>query len=392
MSTTFNPAAAQSEYYKRPEDERFESLELLLQAAKQDREQSHEAIYNLRDLRATATDTELAGDGRRSLMLESPKGRAGFTHYSFGQLARTIGAPANYLRGLPPQIAADAINFGLQEASPVGTAANLLIRDDRDQPFPTIRACTSETYGRVWDASLYGELARHFGDGHTSNGGQWMTPPAWPGSQPSGQYRGDRDSFVIRVDGGSIVTDPSLMSSRNADAGMSGDAAQLFRGIMIRNSEVGHCSITIETVLFRYICGNHMLWGAILDKQFRRRHVGTKITRDTMQELARIAYRFNQRAASEDERIIRTLIEHEIAHTREGVIDELKKLGATKQQAQDAYDTCAAKEQASPRSFWGIAQGLTRSSQESGWQDDRLALDQLAAQVLKRGALQFATV
>ncbi len=402
MSET-NIATAQREYYRRPADERFGSLQAMITSAQADREQSMERIYNLRDLHARAVHiapstipgTAVTIDSRdnrgsenpsNTVVLESPKGRAAFTHYSFGQLARTIGAPASYLRTLPPAIAADAINYGLQDAAPVGTNANLLVRDDPSKPQPIIRACTSETYGRVWDAQLYGELNRHFGDGMRSNGGQWMTPPAWPGSEASGQYRGDRDSFVIRVDGGSIVTDPTARGNGSASDG------QMFRGIMVRNSEVGHCSITVECVLFRYICGNHMLWGAIMDRQFRRRHVGNKITRATMTELANIAYKFNTRSASTDEAIIRTLIDHEIAHTKEAVIDELRKLGATKEQATEAYATCEAKENASPRSFWGIAQGLTRNSQESGYQDDRLALDLLASQVLKKGAAQLVTV
>jgi hypothetical protein len=385
-----NIATAQSEYYKRPADERFETLVGMIAAADLDRQQSHEAIYNLRDLRATVSgnlaDRTIAEPLQPgTLLLASPKGTASFTHYAFGQLARTIGAPASYLRALPPQIAADCINHGLHEAAPIGTTANLLIRDDGNQDTPTIRACTSETYGRLWDSRLYGEMARHFGDGMHSNGGKWMTPPAWPGSLPSGQYRGDRDSFVIRVDGGSIVTDPSAGNT-------SADGGKMYRGIMVRNSEVGHCSISIECVLYRYICGNHMIWGAILDRTFRRRHVGTKITQDTMQELATLAYKFNQRTASSDEQIIRTLIDHEIAHTEKGVIDALMKMGATKQDAQAAYTVCTEQESASPRSFWGIAQGLTRTSQDSGYQDERLKLDQLAANVIKRGALQYATV
>jgi hypothetical protein len=374
-----NISTAQSEYYNRPADERFASLDEMIRVAQTDKQQSHEAIYNLRDLRATAQDA--------TVLLEGPKGPARFTHYSFGQLARTIGAPASYLRTLPPTVAADAINYGLHEAAPVGTTANLLIRDDDPDQLPTARACTSETYGRLWDAQLYGELARHFGDGIQSNGGKWMTPPAWPGSKPSGQYRGDRDSFVIRVDGGSIVTDPSAGTSAAAS-----DAGKMYRGIMVRNSEVGHCSITIETVLYRFICGNHMIWGAILDRQFRRRHVGKKITRDTMRELADMAYKFNTRSASTDEQIIRTLITHEIAHTDAAVIDELRKMGATQDDAKAAVQACVTHESASPRSFWGVAQGLTRISQDSGYQDERLKLDQLAAQVLKRGAIQYATV
>lgn len=397
-------ATAANQYANRPPDERFPSLAALVDAARYDKDHSAERTYNLRDLRAVPVVTSRPGlpdpadVGPRAadtVALESPNGRATFTHYSFSQLARTVGAPAAYLRTLPPQIAADALNYGLQDAAPVGTAANLLVRANGGTPI--IRAATSDTYGRVWDASLYGELARYFGDDVTSRstqGGSWMSPPTWDG-EPAGQYRGDRDSFVIRVDGGSIVTDPSLRNAsgtyaQNYQSPSTEDrtpADGMYRGLMVRNSEVGHASITVECILFRYICGNHNLWGAIMDRQFRRRHVGARITRDTMQELSTLAYKFNQRTASQDEAIIRGLIAHEIASTREAVIDELRKMGATKEQATDAYTTCEQKESASPRSFWGIAQGLTRNSQESGWQDDRLQLDQLAAQVLKRGAL-----
>ena len=374
---------AQSEYYKRPADERYPTVQALVDAAEYDRTHSAERVYNLRDLEAVTIDVpadraarDLAGIASTTeLRLQSPTGSATLTHYAFGQLARTIGAPASYLRTLPPELAAANLNHGLHDAAPVGTTANLLVKANGGTPI--IRACTSETYGRVWDGQLFGETLRHF---NPDTG--YTLPPTWDG-KPAGAYRGDRDSFLILINGGSIVLDPSLSNAR-VTSPAPGDG--MYRGIMLRNSEVGHCSITIETVLYRYICGNHCLWGAMIDRTFRRRHVGAKITRDTMAELNTLAWKWTRRAASDDERIIRGLIDHEIAHTKDAVIDELKKMGATKEQATEAYATCEIKEQASPRSFWGLAQGITRNSQESGYQDERLQLDQLAAAVLKRGA------
>lgn len=372
---------AQSEYYKRPKDERYPTVQALVDAAEYDRTHSAERVYNLRDLEAVALHAETGPDARPVLQLKSPAGRATMTHYAFGQLARTIGAPAGYLRTLPPQLAAANLNHGLHDAAPVGTTANLLVKANGGTPI--VRACTSETYGRVWESQLYGEMLRHF---NPSTG--YDLPPTWDG-EPAGAYRGDRDSFVIMVNGGSIVRDPSLANARVTSPAPGITTAPgdgLYRGIMVRNSEVGHCSIVIETVLYRYICGNHCLWGAMIDRTFRRRHVGTKITRDTMRELNDLAWKWTRRSAGDDERIIRGLIDHEIAHTKEAVIDELRKMGATKEQATEAYATTEIKEQASPRSFWGIAQGLTRNSQTDGYQDERLQLDQLAAAVLKRGA------
>jgi hypothetical protein len=384
MSTLLNQQAASSQYAYRPKDERFSSLAALVSAAEYDRDHSVERTYNLRDLRAVevpAADLAPSAPGtatplRTTIQLESPKGRAAFTHWSFGQLARTIGAPAAYLRDLPPAIAADAINYGLRDADhTAGKRANLLVRANGGTPI--VRAATSDTYGRVWDAELYSVLGRYFGDGARSSQGEWQSPPTWSGEN-AGQYRGDRDSFVIRIDGGSIVGDPRGFSG--------GGNGRLNRGILVRNSEVGHCSITLECILFDFICGNHILWGAVIDRTFRRRHVGTEITQKTLSEILQIARRYNSRSASEDEAIIKTLTQHEIAHTKEAVIDELKKLGYSVKQATEAYDTCEAKDpQLNPRSFWGVMAGTTRASQEAGYQDDRLALDQLAAAVLKKG-------
>jgi hypothetical protein len=292
-----------------------------------------------------------------------------------------VGAPAAYLRELPPAIAADALNFGLHDAAEHATDAKILVKANGVAPI--IRACTSETYGRVWDAELYGATLETL-----ARDPQWQTPPTWDG-KPAGAYRGDRDSFLILVNGGSIVTDPSLRGAaytdpQNQNLG-AGPADGMYRGLMIRNSEVGACSVTIDTILFRYICGNHMLWGAMFDQRFRRRHVGDHARRDAIRTIYSVARKWAESPASADEAIIKGLIDREIAATRDAVIDELRNLGATREQAGAAYDTAERTEAASPRSFWGVAQGLTRISQASGYQDGRMELDQLAAAVLARG-------
>lgn len=365
-----NSQSAHAQYTHRPADERFPSIQALIDAAVHDKNLSGERTYNLRDLHAVATADDV--------QLASPRGAASLSHWSFGQLARTLGAPAGYLRdGLTPALAAECLNHGISQA-PAGTTLNLLVRGANGQP-PMIRAINSESYGRAWDADLYGSLqAQLFA--HDSS---WQLPPTWTG-EPAGAYRGDRDSFLIAVNGGSIVTDPSL---RGGTAGRgNGPNNGMYRGLLIRNSEVGAASITIESILFRYVCGNHMLWGAAVDRAFRRRHVGTSVLRDTLREIGTIAHRWIHRSAAADEVIIQGLIDRELAHTRDAVIDELRAMGFTAEQATSAYDRCERTEAVSPRSFWGIAQGATRLSQDAEYQDERYQLDKLAAVVLARGA------
>lgn len=373
MSDTITTAAR--EYANRPKDESFPSLAALIENAQGDKALSAERAYNLKDLKVVVSGlngpqlgaSQYLPSDAQSLRLASPKGLAKFTHWSFGQTCRMLGAPAAYLKDLPPALAADCLNFGLQDSDP-GTTANLLVKQNGGEPI--VRACTSDSYGRVWDADLYGSVARQLTD-HDS---AWQLPPVWGGGV-AGAYRGDRDSFLIVTNGGSIVTDPS-----------AGQDGTMYRGVLIRNSEVGASSVVIETILYRYICGNHMLWGAIYDQRFRRRHVGSHVTRDVVREIGRIAYQWAQASPARDAAIIKTLIDNEIAHTKEAVIDELRKMGATKDQAENAYMRCEQDEKVSPRSFWGVAQGLTRMSQDAGYQDGRYELDQLAAKVMSRGA------
>ena len=357
MNGTIN--VAQREYYKRPADERFPSLEALISNAEHDRQHSKEVRYNYKDLQVVT-----AGD---TLKLASPKGNARFTHWSFGQLCRSLGAPASYLRELPPSIASDALNYGIQNTA-LGSDANILVKANGGEPI--IRACTSDSYGRLWDAELYRYVAQSIVDRDQ----RWNLPPVWEGGT-GGAYRGDRDSFLILTNGGSIVTDPTLQ----------GNSGQMFRGILIRNSEVGASSVTIDTVLYRFICGNLMLWGAVYDQRFRRRHFGTNVLRDVIRKISKIAWDWTNQSASRDQAIIQGLIDHEVAHTKEAVVDELRKLGATKDQATEAYDRCERTESASPRSFWGMAQGLTRLSQDSEYQSERFELDTLASQLLSKG-------
>lgn len=373
--------APSREYATRPADERFPSVGALVENAQHQRQLSKEIEYNVKDLAFLANE-------HNDIRMQSPRGVAKLTHWAFGQACRMLEAPAAFLRDKVDAVrAADVLNYRIAQ-SPLGTRANLLAQAPNGTPEPTIRACTSDSYGRCWDAELYSAVQKQLTDQDPA----WQLPPTWTG-ESAGAYRGDRDSFLVLVNGGSIVTDPSLANTlpgaiapgrtNRTDTNVGSDG--MYRGILIRNSEVGASSVVIEQILFRYICGNHMLWGAVIDQSFRRRHVGRQVTKDVTREISRIAYAWARQSPGRDEAIIKGLIEHEIAHTKEAVLDEMRKIGASKEAAEDAYKLCEMKETVSPRSFWGVAQGLTRLSQAETHQDDRYILDQLAAKVMVKG-------
>lgn len=366
-------STAQNQYFKRPADERFPTVEALIASGQEDKSLSATRTYPLHDLTVTPQANRV--------VLASPKGQAEFSSWSFGQFCRTVGAPASYVGTLAPSITADALNYGIKQREASKDVRLLVKAPASPGQLPQLRAATSDSYGRVWDCDLHSGVRRMLPADGAREGTDWRLPPTWNG-EPAGAYRGDRDSFLILVEGGSIVEDPSAAQH---GSGQDGNSRAMYRGIMVRNSEVGASSVSIETVLYRYICGNHMLWGASYASRYKRRHVGENAARDAVRELARIGRAWADQPAGRDQAIIRLLIDREIASTREAVIAELRTVGLTKLQANTAYDATEQHEQASPRSYWGIAQGITRVSQDSGHQDARVELDRLAGKLLTRG-------
>lgn len=196
-------STASREYARRPADERFESPAAMLAAARERKNHCAERNYSVGQLRTVVTD--------RGLQLQGPAGVADMSYWAFGQLSRTVGAPAGYLRdGLSPDLAAASLNWGLQKLDQDATL-QILVQSPNGRPAPYVRAITTETYSRFYDADLYAPIIEDL----AGRDARWMTPPTWSG-EPAGAYAGDRDSFLIMVNGGSIVTDPSL-ANRPAD-------------------------------------------------------------------------------------------------------------------------------------------------------------------------------
>ena len=99
-----------SEWFSRPADERFLSLDALAHAVGSRAERSRTRVVEsaLIHVDASRTDPE-----RLSLILPGASAPVAPTHWSFGQLASLIGAPATYLRQLPAPLAGINLQYGL---------------------------------------------------------------------------------------------------------------------------------------------------------------------------------------------------------------------------------------------------------------------------------------
>ena len=133
-------------------------------------------------------------------MIEGPLGLAEPTHWSFGQIAGLVGAPANYLRDLPAPIVADCVNYGLRFNRNVDDLGILLTK--KDDGVTELRAATGPRYGRVWNTEVAGALVQRFGDGIN---GEWRVPGEFGREITVTRdntilFASDRDMFVFLGD------------------------------------------------------------------------------------------------------------------------------------------------------------------------------------------------
>jgi len=351
--------SAHREWASRPPDERYASVHALYEAARVRRSRLEEHTIETGEFRTEA-------DGDALTLRESSSRTAPLTHWSFGQLATIAGAPPNYLRSLPATIASNAINHGLQR-----------IRREQHQLFVeptapwTVHAITSPRYARVH----HDELASRVLDLMAVHPA-WHLPLGYKDGQygaehvPSGAYLGDRDMFLFLVDGNRDLDDPTDHTH-----------AGLFRGFILRNSDVGAAALTLDLFLFRMVCGNHIIWGFQHVAGFRRRHVGASIQDAWTSSLNDVRGALDADTAAERTLLLRSTTQ-ELGETRDAVVDTaVQRLDLSQKQAAEAY-TLAEQHETNPRSVWGYVQGLTRLSQRTPWQDGRFALDRAASRLL----------
>ena len=99
-----------SEWLSRPADERYLSLADLHRAVKARAERSRARTTESRAIRLEASRNN---PERLALVLPGEAEPVAPTHWSFGQLASLVGAPAGYLRQLPAPIAGINLQYGL---------------------------------------------------------------------------------------------------------------------------------------------------------------------------------------------------------------------------------------------------------------------------------------
>jgi hypothetical protein len=361
VATTTNLMQANAQWASRPDDERFTSLDSMQTHFDAQRAASREVVCASRRLAVEPTDDN------KGLLITGPNGH-GYTptHHAFGQLATLAGAPAGYLRNLPSPIAADCLNFGLQYTRDAQDIGALITRGDVN----TMRAATGPRYGRIWNGDIVRALRSRFGDGTT---GDFRVPGIF-GQQLEAVtkenttlYAGDRDMFVFLADEEHRIEMPNR---RNGETG------SLARGFFVWNSEVGAATFGLATFLFDFVCSNRIVWGASQFEEIRIRHTVSAPDK-FLEEMAPALARYAQSSTGR--------ITQALEDARKARIDDVgdflaKRFG--KRLAENIQTAHVADEGRPIETIWDAATGITAHARSIQWQDERVALERQAGEVL----------
>ena len=367
-----------SEWFSRPDDERYLSLSELYASVKGRAERSR-----TRTVESAAIRVEAHRDDPENLALILPEADAPVapTHWSFGQLASLVSAPAAYLRQLPAQLAGINLQYGLtsHRAEQIKT---LETEDGRTE----LRAVTGPDYGRIYDHELVAAVQKIAGNGTGDT--RWKVPGTLDWSSgvynpmvditkdTTTLYASDRDVFLFLVDD---------MNPIEAGKLSDGSPDLYFRGFYCWNSEVGAKTLGIASFYLRAVCQNRNLWGVEDFQEISIRHSKYAANRFA-HEAAPALTRFADSSPRPFVEGIRAARERIVAHSDDDRTDFLRKRGFSKAETARIVETVLAEEGRPPESVFDFVQGITAVARSKPQQDTRLEMEGKAKKLLERAA------
>jgi len=367
-----------SEWFSRPDDERYLSLTDLQDAVRRRAESAQ-----VRTVESRAVKVEAARDNAERLALLVP-GRdepVAPTHWSFGQLCGLVGAPSSYMRQLPAPLAGINLQHGL-----LSHRAELLKTLEIDDGRLTLRAVTGPDYGRIWDHELVAAVIDIAGNGTGDT--MWKVPGVldWATmthnpfvditKNTTTLYASDRDVFLFLVDD----THP-IEAGRLAD----GTPDLYFRGFYCWNSEVGSKTLGIASFYLRAVCMNRNLWGVENFEEITIRHSKFAAQRFA-HEAAPALTSFANSSPAPFIAGIKAARERIVARSDEDRESFLRKRGFSKSETAKIIETVLSEEHRKPESIFDFVQGITALARSKTHQDTRLELEGKARKLLERAA------
>lgn len=364
-----------SEWFSRPPDDRYVSLSELYASVRDRTDRSRTRTVDSVDVRVEAKRED---SDNLTLYLPGAEQPVAPTHWSFGQLASLVGAPAAYLRQLPAPLAAINLQYGLtsHRAEQIKT---LEVNDGRTE----LRAVTGPDYGRIYDHELVSAVQRIAGDGVGDT--RWKVPGILDWStntynpyvditkETTTLYASDRDVFLFLVDD---------LNPIEAGRLPDGSPDLFFRGFYCWNSEVGAKSLGMASFYLRAVCANRNLWGVEDFQEITIRHSKYASSRFAY-EAAPALERFANSSPAPFVNNIKAARSAVVAKTDDDRQSFLRKRGFGKTETAKIIDTVLREEGHKPESIFDFVQGITAVARQRPNQDARLDLEEKAKKLLE---------
>ncbi|MCA3256240.1 MAG: DUF932 domain-containing protein [Alphaproteobacteria bacterium] len=367
-----------SEWFSRPADERYLSLSELARSVRDRADRSRTRVVEsaLIHVEANRNNPE-----RLALILPGTDTAIAPTHWSFGQLASLVGAPAAYLRQLPATLAAINLQYGL-----TSNRAEQIKTLETDDGRTELRAVTGPDYGRIFDAELVEAVQRIAGNGTGDT--RWKVPGVLDWStgvynprvditkDTTTLYASDRDVFLFLVDD---------LNPIEAGRLPDGSPDLYFRGFYCWNSEVGAKTLGTASFYLRAVCQNRNLWGVEDFEEITIRHSKYAANRFA-HEAAPALLNFANSSPLPFVNGIKAARERIVARTDEDRTDFLRRRGFSKAEAGKIIHAVLAEEGRPPESIFDFVQGITAVARDKPHQDARLDMEAKAKKLLDRAA------
>ncbi len=363
-----------SEWFSRPDDERYLSLTELHNAVRARADRATSRTVDTRALRIEASRDDAE---RLTLAVPGRDEPVAPTHWSYGQLCSLVGAPASYMRQLPAPLAGINLQHGL-----LSHRAELVKTLEADDGRVELRAVTGPDYGRIWDHELVDAVMRIAGNGTGDT--RWKVPGLLDWSTMTHNpfvevtkdtttlYASDRDVFLFLVDDAHPIEAGRLPN---------GDPDFFFRGFYAWNSEVGSKTLGIASFYLRAVCMNRNIWGAEGFEEISIRHskfAGHRFAHQAAPALARFADSSPMPFVAG----IRAAREAIVARNDEDRETFLRRRGFSKPETEKIIATVLDEEGRLPESVFDFVQGITALARNKPHQDARLDLEGRASKLL----------
>ncbi len=366
-----------SEWFSRPDDQRFLSLGELAGSVRDRAERSRTRVVEtaLIHVEANREDPE-----RLALLLPGADEPVVPTHWSFGQLAGQVGAPASYLRQLPAPLAAINLQYGLS----ANRSEHIKTLETDGSGGAALRAVTGPDYGRIHDHELVEAVQKIAGNGTGDT--RWKVPGVLDWStgiynpcvdiskDTTTLYASDRDVFLFLVDDLNPIEAGKLPD---------GSPDLYFRGFYCWNSEVGARTLGMASFYLRAVCQNRNLWGVEDFEEISIRHSKYAANRFA-HEAEPALLTFANSSAQPFINGIRSARERIVARSDEDRETFLRGRGFSKAETGRIIETVLAEEGRPPESIFDFVQGITALARSKPHQDARLDMEGKAKKLLDR--------